>query len=382
MTTAPVVQQAPPSKGRVFISIVWALLPALSLGIATPFAFMIAWIRRRTVGAFFSFIFYGGLVVWSISSNDGPREDLAMGAYLLIAWLFASAHTFVIRPRVWYYTPGPIEAEPVRVPAPEPEATAEDAPRAEEPFGKDFEPIVLAHREPAVAFAAWILVSAGDEGAVPRARFEQRFFGNGPVEPLALEHLAQAGSINLQHLSASDPDAADAVYTRAGVILAELGAGDLALRFSHFNGSTASEQDEDHAEATDAATEPIVEEPEPEPSATADATAEEAPREAASLGRQVCESNAYLARTLGLRRVPNPEDVAAIIDAAEGAGGVLSMSRVGALTGRTTAVDGYVSQLQRVLNIDGTPVLSRQDDGASIRLDTGLLRQQFLGGNR
>ncbi|QSB05149.1 BREX-2 system phosphatase PglZ [Natronoglycomyces albus] len=102
-----------------------------------------------------------------------------------------------------------------------------------------------------------------------------------------------------------------------------------------------------------------------------------------TLGQQICESDTYRAHVKGLRRVPDSVAVMAIIDAVQSAGGVLASAQVGKIADKPAAsVDGYVSQLQRALNIDGTQVLSKQDDGTSIRIDLELLRQQFLGGRR
>lgn len=59
----------------------------------------------------------------------------------------------------------------------------------------------------------------------------------------------------------------------------------------------------------------------------------------------------------------------------------LTSTKTARIAGKPAAgIGGYVSQLQRVLNIDGTRVLAKVDDG--IRVDLDLLRQQFLGGNR
>jgi hypothetical protein len=103
--------------------------------------------------------------------------------------------------------------------------------------------------------------------------------------------------------------------------------------------------------------------------------------EEASLGRRICESATYTAQIQGVRRAPGSTEVAAIIDAAAAAGGVIAATQIGRIANKGTAsINGYISQLQRALNIDGTQVLATQDDGASVRLDLELLRQQFLGG--
>lgn len=126
-----------------------------------------------------------------------------------------------------------------------------------------------------------------------------------------------------------------------------------------------------------------AEEPEnpvgPEPEATAaDAGAlpEAAPVET-PLGRLVCDSEAYRANLLGLQAFADAAVVTAIIDAAEAAGGVLTAAEVGRIAGRPTdSVAAYTIQLQRVLNIDGAPVLSKRDGG--VELDLELLRRRFL----
>jgi hypothetical protein len=102
-----------------------------------------------------------------------------------------------------------------------------------------------------------------------------------------------------------------------------------------------------------------------------------------TLGRRVCESATFIAQVKGIRRAPDPAEVAAVVDAVAEAGGVIAAAQIGRISGKAAAsVDGYISQLQRALNIDGTQVLAKRDNGASVRLDLELLRQQFLGGGR
>ncbi|GAA2269152.1 BREX-2 system phosphatase PglZ [Glycomyces scopariae] len=102
-----------------------------------------------------------------------------------------------------------------------------------------------------------------------------------------------------------------------------------------------------------------------------------------TLGRRVCESTTFTAQIQGIRRAPDPAGVAVVLDAIAETGGVLAAAQVGRVAGKAAAsVDGYISQLQRALNIDGTQVLIKQDNGSSVKLDLELLRQQFLGGGR
>jgi hypothetical protein len=102
-----------------------------------------------------------------------------------------------------------------------------------------------------------------------------------------------------------------------------------------------------------------------------------------TLGQRLSESETYRAQVTGARRPPNPNQVAAIIDAAQAAGGVLASAHVARLAQRpTTSIGGYITNLQRILNLDGTQVLSKQDNGASVRFNLGLMAEQFLGGRQ
>lgn len=439
MTTQPLTPPRP-SAGRVFGSIVWALTPLLSLGILTPITFVIEWIRRRTVTAFLSFAFYTCLFIWSVSANGGPQEEIALTAYIIIGWLFATAHAFVVRPKVWYLKaaaaptataaptaatmpaaetlPPPVpSAQPVQFPssmpfpgaaeqprqrtepvppppAPEPTPAPEsprqhedtapaEEPRVAEPRADDSQtadprtadPILgQAQDEPVIALVAQALIDAGDAAAIPLARFEQRFFGNFRPDPAELQRFADTGRAQIQELAVTDPAAAEAAHRRAESILSELGA------------ETATGRGSTHEPETTAAPADPAQDPEPEP----EPETSEQPRKTTAnttlldertIGRQVCESETYRAHIQGMRRFPDSSVVTAIIDAAHTVGGFLTTAEVGRIAGRpTSSVDGYVSQLQRALNIDGVQVLSRQDNSAGIRLDLELLRQQFLGG--
>jgi hypothetical protein len=109
-----------------------------------------------------------------------------------------------------------------------------------------------------------------------------------------------------------------------------------------------------------------------------EATANEAPtRPAISLGSLVVASDAYARQR---RFVPKMKDaeVAAAVDALDTAGRTLPAAALAQAVGRSgTLFDGFVANLERLLNIDQYPVISRIDAGRTIRLDTELLRVQF-----
>ena len=98
---------------------------------------------------------------------------------------------------------------------------------------------------------------------------------------------------------------------------------------------------------------------------------------AASLGSLVVASDAYARQR---RFVPKMKDaeVTAVIDALDAAGRTLPAAALAQTVGRSgTLFDGFVANLERLLNIDQYPVVSRIDAGRTIRLDTELLREQF-----
>ncbi|WP_285664605.1 BREX-2 system phosphatase PglZ [Actinorhabdospora filicis] len=77
------------------------------------------------------------------------------------------------------------------------------------------------------------------------------------------------------------------------------------------------------------------------------------------------------------------DKVAALIDGLDEAGGRLPIARAAEITGLPLfRIDGYISQLSRILNLDGYQVLTRIDGGRTLELDRDLLAEQFLGGTR
>jgi hypothetical protein len=98
----------------------------------------------------------------------------------------------------------------------------------------------------------------------------------------------------------------------------------------------------------------------------------------ASLGVRVVATEAYQAQRAFVRKPPEPAVVAAVIDALADAGGTLSMPAVAAAAGRAARnLDGLIATLERLLNVEGYLVLSVIDAGRTLRLDTGLLTEQF-----
>jgi hypothetical protein len=102
----------------------------------------------------------------------------------------------------------------------------------------------------------------------------------------------------------------------------------------------------------------------------------------ASLGAQVVASPLYASQRAFVRKAPDDAEVAAIIDALAGAGGKLPVTSVATLAGQPPfRMVGYLTQLGRLLNVDGYAVISVTDEGRTAGLNTALLREQFLGGS-
>ncbi|MEU5235403.1 BREX-2 system phosphatase PglZ [Streptomyces lydicus] len=102
----------------------------------------------------------------------------------------------------------------------------------------------------------------------------------------------------------------------------------------------------------------------------------------ATLGERVVASEVYEAQKEYVRKAPESKVVAAVIDALAGAGGTMSPAALaGAIsaTGRVRRnIDGFIATLQRLLNIEGYPVLGFIDAGHTVKLDVTLLRDQFF----
>ncbi|MFD5237325.1 BREX-2 system phosphatase PglZ [Streptomyces tendae] len=109
---------------------------------------------------------------------------------------------------------------------------------------------------------------------------------------------------------------------------------------------------------------------------------EAAPPVAESLGSTVVSSEVYAAQKEYVRKAPEAKVVAAVIDALVSAGGTMSPAALAAAisaTGRVRRnIEGFVATVQRLLNVEGYPVLGFIDGGHAVKLDVPLLREQFL----
>ncbi|MEN3582591.1 BREX-2 system phosphatase PglZ [Streptomyces sp. ZYX-F-203] len=107
-----------------------------------------------------------------------------------------------------------------------------------------------------------------------------------------------------------------------------------------------------------------------------------APSAAEALGSAVVRSEVYAAQKEYVRKAPETKVVAAVVDALVTAGGTMSPAALAAAisaTGRVRRnIDGFVATVQRLLNVEGYPVLGFIDGGHAVKLDVPLLREQFL----
>lgn len=100
-----------------------------------------------------------------------------------------------------------------------------------------------------------------------------------------------------------------------------------------------------------------------------------------TLGSRVVDSAQYRTQKAFVRRSPDAKAVAAVIDALTEAGGRLSPEAVAtaaSATGRPQRnAEIFVTVVQRLLNIEGYPVLSLVDSGRTVELNIELLCTQF-----
>jgi hypothetical protein len=98
----------------------------------------------------------------------------------------------------------------------------------------------------------------------------------------------------------------------------------------------------------------------------------------ATLGEQVVDSEVYATQKAFVPKAPKKPEVAAVIDALASADGTRSLTAIAATAGRAGRNPEFlVTTLQRLLNVEGYPVLSLVDGGRTLRLDLKLLREQF-----
>lgn len=98
----------------------------------------------------------------------------------------------------------------------------------------------------------------------------------------------------------------------------------------------------------------------------------------ATVGARAVATEVYAAQRAFVRKAPDRPVVAAVIDALVAADGTLSLTAVANTAGRAGRnPDGFAAMLQRLLNVEGYPVLGLADGGRTVKLDLELLRQQF-----
>lgn len=100
------------------------------------------------------------------------------------------------------------------------------------------------------------------------------------------------------------------------------------------------------------------------------------------LGATIVKSALYAEQKRFVRKAPDNAQVAAVIDALTEASGTLSPAAVNAAAasagGRAPRnAELFVNTLERLLNVEGYPVLGLIDSGRTVRLDVALLREQF-----
>ncbi|MEW5659282.1 BREX-2 system phosphatase PglZ [Streptomyces cinereoruber] len=101
-------------------------------------------------------------------------------------------------------------------------------------------------------------------------------------------------------------------------------------------------------------------------------------------GERTVRSAPYRTQREFVRLAPSDKAVAAVLDALLAAGGKLSPGAVAAAAQTATGKsqrnpERFATVLERLLNIDGYPVVQLVESGRTVQLDKALLEQQFLG---
>ncbi|MFF4506648.1 BREX-2 system phosphatase PglZ [Streptomyces sp. NPDC001401] len=101
-----------------------------------------------------------------------------------------------------------------------------------------------------------------------------------------------------------------------------------------------------------------------------------------TLGRRTVRSAPYRTQREFVRLAPTDKAVEAALDALDAAGGKLSPGAVAAAAQAATGKSQrnparFATMLERLLNIDGYPVLQLVESGRTVQLDRALLTQQF-----
>lgn len=114
----------------------------------------------------------------------------------------------------------------------------------------------------------------------------------------------------------------------------------------------------------------------PEPDSAVPLFAVEAPGE--SVGTRIVATDLYAAQRAFVPKAPDKQVVAAVIDALLEADGTLSLSAVAQRAGRAARrPEFFIRTLERLVNVDGYPVLTLRDGDRSVKLDREMLQTQF-----
>lgn len=97
-----------------------------------------------------------------------------------------------------------------------------------------------------------------------------------------------------------------------------------------------------------------------------------------SLGARVVASEVYKGQKAFVAKAPDAAAVVRIIDGLAESGERMSLSAVAEMAGKAARrAEGLFATLQRLLNVEGYPVLELIDSGRRVRLNVQLLREQF-----
>jgi hypothetical protein len=102
------------------------------------------------------------------------------------------------------------------------------------------------------------------------------------------------------------------------------------------------------------------------------------PVEEESLGERVVASPVYETQRAFVPKAPNKKAIAAVIDELVKADGTRPITAIAALMGRAGRNPEFLARtLERLLDVEGYPVLSIVDGGRTLKLDVDLLCEQF-----
>jgi hypothetical protein len=99
-----------PNGARRALSYVWAVLPLITFGLATPGVFLYVAVRLRTRGHWLAFALYSALMLIAFitaGTADGSAGDAVFFVAILALMLGGGAHALTVRARVVGGRPGP-----------------------------------------------------------------------------------------------------------------------------------------------------------------------------------------------------------------------------------------------------------------------------------